>query len=288
MSLQTRSWRDVLAAPPRRRLLLSDPQDAEAAAAALAGGMVIVHGFANVYAITARPQRETVRRVNLLKGRPADQVCSITTTPLRIPLVYDWSRLPAGFTKGQLLSLMDALLWLGPCGFRGPAAAEVPDHLSQMDGWVRITQVIVPGYGCPSNDFLGRALAASGQDMLCITSATRSGHLSGGEEEPAHHRADALRAGLGSHPRLLLLEHDDDEDACRAYPMHAPMPTTIVAFHRAYGPDPEGRRRLVVERQGSLHLDDLRRVARRHGLEVVLGPRATRRLRLCEDALTRS
>lgn len=288
MSLQTRSGRDALPTPARRRLLLADPQHADAAAVALAGGAVVGHGFANLYAITTRPDRETVRRVNLMKGRPADQVGSIITTPLRIPLVYDWSRLPAGLTRMRVLSLMDTLLALGPCGFRGPAAVEVPDHLSQMDACARTAQVIVPGYACPSNDFLARALAAAGQDILHITSANRSRHLSGRDEEPAHHRADGLRADFDGHHEFLVLEHDDDEDARRAYPLHAPMSTTIVAFHRTFGPDSEGRLRLVVERHGSLHVDDLRRVVRGHGLEVVLGPRAMRRLRQREYAVAGS
>jgi hypothetical protein len=50
--------------------------DAAAAAAALAGGAVIAHGFANFYAITTRADADTVRGVNLLKGRPSGQVGS--------------------------------------------------------------------------------------------------------------------------------------------------------------------------------------------------------------------
>ena len=66
----------------------------DAAAFDLSRGAVIARGFANFYVLTARPDAATVRTVNMMKGRPPDQVGSITTTPLRMPLVYDWSLLP--------------------------------------------------------------------------------------------------------------------------------------------------------------------------------------------------
>jgi hypothetical protein len=61
---------------------------------------------------------------------------SITTTPSRIPLMYDWSRLPVGLTRRQVLGLIDTLFTLGPFGLRGPAATHVPDHLVQVDAGV--------------------------------------------------------------------------------------------------------------------------------------------------------
>src|ERR1700760_3373365 len=125
--------RQVNAAPPHRRMRLSDPRDVAEAAAALAEGSIVAQGFANFYVITTRPDAETVRRVNRMKGRPPDQVGSITSTPARIPLAYDWSRLPAGLTRNRIRGLMRTLFELGPFGFRGPAASHVPPHLSPVD-----------------------------------------------------------------------------------------------------------------------------------------------------------
>lgn len=262
----------------RVALVLTDPRAIDAAATGLAAGAVISHGFANFYVITTRPDAETVRGVNLMKGRPADQVGSITTTPVCIPFVYDWSRLPPELAQHDVLGLMDALFGLGPFGFRGPAAAHIPLHLTQLDEAVRTVQVIAPGYACPSNAFLGRAQSACGQDILYITSANRSRHLSGAEDEPAHYRADGLRAEFGHDPRFLVLEHADEALARGTYPLHAPMSTTILAFHKVAGTDRSGRPVLVVERHGSLHVNDVRRVVRPLGFEVALGPHASRRL----------
>ena len=79
----------------------------DAAPPALAGGGVIAQGFANFYVITTRPDLETVRRVNRMKGRPPTQVGSITSTPGRIALAYDWSRLPAEFGAEPGFALLE-------------------------------------------------------------------------------------------------------------------------------------------------------------------------------------
>ena len=263
------------------RLVVTDPQDVELAARALAAGAVIGHAFGNFYVITTRPDEATVRSVNLLKGRPVGQVGSITTTPLRIPRVYDWSALPAGLSAHDVLGLMDALFELGPFGFRGPAAPDVPDHLTQLDAGVRTAQVIAPGYACPSNRFLAAGLHAAGTDLLYITSANQSRHLSGAPDSPAHWRAAGLRADFGTDPRFQLLEHADEAAARARYPRHAPMSTTILAFHTLAAPASPpsgGRRTLVVERHGSLPVDAVREVVGRFGFDVVLGPLAGRRL----------
>ena len=260
------------------RLLVTDPQDVELAARALGAGAVIGHAFGNFYVITTRPDGATVGSVNLLKGRPVGQVGSITTTPLRIPRVYDWSALPGGLAEHYVLGLMDALFALGPFGFRGPAAPRVPDHLTQLDAGVRTAQVIAPGYACPSNDFLAASLFAAGTDLLYITSANQSRHLSGAPDSPAHWRAAGLRADFGADPRFELLEHADEAAARARYPRHAPMSTTILAFHALGEPSADGRRTLVVERHGSLPVEAVREVVGRFGFDIVLGPLAGRRL----------
>ncbi|MDV9189586.1 hypothetical protein R6L23_15420 [Streptomyces sp. SR27] len=54
--------------------------------------------------------------------------------------------------------------------------------------------VVAHGYACPSNAFLARALAVTNGDILYITSANRSRQATGARDEPAHWRADALKA----------------------------------------------------------------------------------------------
>jgi hypothetical protein len=63
-------------------------------------GAVVGHAFGNVYVITTRPDADVVRGVNLMKGRPANQVGSLTTTRELVPALF---------------------------GFRGPAGAHIPD-----------------------------------------------------------------------------------------------------------------------------------------------------------------
>jgi tRNA A37 threonylcarbamoyladenosine synthetase subunit TsaC/SUA5/YrdC len=263
-----------------RPLLLDSADDLADAAAVLAAGGVVGQGFGNFYVLTTRPDAATVRRINLLKGRPPDQVGSVVTTPLRIPLLFDWAALPDGLPGRVVRSLMDALFELGPFGFRGPAAAHVPDHLAQIDDRVRTTQVIAPGYACPSNRFLSRALDLVNGDLLYVTSANRSRHLTGAPDEPAHWRADGLRGEFGSDPGFVVLAHPDEAAARRRYPLHAPMSTTILAFHKVAHDGQDVR--LVVERHGSLPLEQLRSVVERVGFGLDTAPSAARRLELRE------
>lgn len=80
--------------PVPHRAFLDNPRDAAEAARLLADGAVVAHGFANFYAITTRPDLGTVRRVNLLKGRPADQVGSITGPAPVLTGAWDLDALP--------------------------------------------------------------------------------------------------------------------------------------------------------------------------------------------------
>jgi hypothetical protein len=265
-------------ARPRRRL--SDPLDRVNAAQALAEGVVIGHGFANFYVITARADEDSVRRVNLMKGRPPSQVGSITVPPSRIAELFDWSALPAGLTRRSVLGVVDTFFGLGPFGFRGPAAAHLPEHLTFIEDGVRTAQVIAPGYACPSNEFLARCLDATGAELLYITSANRSRHLTGADDTPAHWRAAGLRSEFGHRPDFAMLEHDDEDAARAAYPRHLPMSTTILAFHRL-GRDPDDPRpQLVLDRHGSLAVADVRAVLDGLGFGLAVGPRAVTRLQL--------
>lgn len=268
---------EELLIPPRSiRYFLSDHSGLEYAARSVADGGAVTHGFANFYAIVSRPDKAAVVRINRMKGRPDDQVGSVTTTPLRIAALFDWSRLPPGLTQHAVMSLMDALFDHGPFGFRGPAALGIPDHLTSTDTGVRTTQVIAPGYACHSNRFMALAMDLLNEDYLYITSANRSRHVTGADDEPAHYRGSAIKAEFGQEPGFVVLRHPDEEAAQLRYPRFAPMSTTLLAFHKLGSPD--GRPTLIVERHGSLHVDDLRPITDRHGFGITLGPKALTRL----------
>ena len=275
---------DVLIPPRSIRYFLSDGSGVDFAAHALASGGVVTQGFANFYAIVCRPDKSTVVGINRMKGRPDNQVGSVTSTPLRIPELFDWSKLPSGLTKHKVLGLMDAVFELGPFGFRGPAGAHMPDHLTSLDGNVRTTQVIAPGYACYSNRFIARAMDLINEDHLYITSANRSRHVTGAEDEPAHFRGSAIKAEFGNEQGFVVLRHPDEEAARTRYPQFSPMSTTILAFHKLGSPTPAGRPRLFVERHGSMHVDDLRPIVERLGFGLELGPKAQTRLPMREYA----
>lgn len=274
MTVSTRSTTARIGA---RRLIT---QDAAFAARSLDAGAVVAQAFANFYVITTRADEATVRRVNLMKGRPPTQVGSITAPPNSIREVWDFGDLPSGLTRRRVLQLVDAFFTLGPFGFRGPAAAHIPPHLTCPDGPVTTTQVIAPGYACPSNDFLAAALRATGDGYLYITSANRSRHLTGADDSPAHWRADGLVAEFGDEPGFLLVEHEDEAAARARYPRYLPMSTTILGFHRVEHVTGDRRPHLVLERHGSLPVDDVRRVLDDFGFGLVLGPKARTRLAL--------
>jgi hypothetical protein len=259
-------------------LFIDAPADVESVAQAIASGTVVGTAFGNFYVIVTRPDATAVRRVNVAKGRPIDQVGSITTAFERIPAMYDWSRLPAGVSMERIQGLMDALWSRGPFGFRGPAAEHVPDHLTQVDRGVRTAQVIAPGRMCPSNRLFSRAVGRLGTDMLYITSANRSRHLTGAEEEPAHWQAPDLAADFAHVPGFLLIEHRNEAAARAAYPGYAPTSVTLMSFHAVdRGP---ARPVLTIDRHGSLPIDEIRGVARLFGFDVTLGPAAQKRLRV--------
>jgi hypothetical protein len=250
------------------------------AASMIADGAISAQGFGNIYAIVSRPDAATVQRVNRTKRQPAGQTGSVLTTWRHIPSAFDWSRLPEGLEAETAMGLIDTLLDLGPFGFRGPAAAWLPDHLTAADAGVRTAQVIAPGFACPSNRLIAATLEATGGRILHVTSASRSSHASG-VEEPAHYRAEALAAEFAAElagPGFLLLRHRDEAHARARYPLHAPMSTTVLAFHKLGRPEPDGRPTLVVERHGSLHLDDLAVIVGRWGLGLDPAPLARRRL----------
>ena len=248
-------------------LSLSVPSDRRAAARATAGGAALFYGFGNFCALAALPDHTSVLRINRLKGRPPAQAGSVTSDPQRMALAFDWSRVPRHFEPELLISMMADFQALGPIGFRGPAAALVPDHLTVSDGGMRTVQHISAGVRCRSNALVREVLELTGEDLLFITSANSSGHRSA-----AHFEMDAIRAEFGHRRDVVMIGHDDETANRLSYPRHLPCSTSIVAFHRDVR---EGDRpALVIERHGSLGIDAAREVADRHGYGLLVAPSA--------------
>jgi tRNA A37 threonylcarbamoyladenosine synthetase subunit TsaC/SUA5/YrdC len=250
-------------------LSLEIPSDRRAAARATAAGATLFYGFGNFCALAALPDQTSVLRVNRMKGRPARHAGSVTSDPGRMQLAFDWSAIPADIEPDILLMLMTELQSLGPIGFRGPAAARVPDHLTVVDGGIRTAQHISPGVRCRSNALIGDVLDRTGEDMLFITSANTSGHRSH-RTEAAHCEMDEVYREFGHRRDVVMIGHADEEAARRFYPHHLPCSTSILAFHRDVREG--GRPALVLERHGSLGVDMIRTVAGRHGFALAIAP----------------
>ena len=240
--------------------------DRRLAAAATARGAVLFYGFGNFYALAALPSRGSVERVNRLKGRPLAQAGSVTTDPSRTQLVFDWARLPRNLTAEAVTAVMDDLYGLGPIGFRGPAASWVPRHLTVDDDGVRTVQHISPGVRCRSNALIRDVLDRTGESALSITSANRS-------HEPAHFELASIAREFGSVPGVVMIGHSDEAAVRASYRRHLPGSTSIVSFHRR-----QARPALLLERLGSLAVEDVRTVVARHGLELVVAPSARVRI----------
>jgi tRNA A37 threonylcarbamoyladenosine synthetase subunit TsaC/SUA5/YrdC len=245
-------------------LNLASAADRRTAAIATVNGASLFYGFGNFCALAAMPDRASMRRVNRLKGRPLDQVGSVTTDPARAHLVFDWE----GIDRVAIEAVMADFLALGPIGFRGPAATRVPEHLTLGDDGTRTAQLISPGDTCPSNHLIAEILERSGEDLLFITSANTSSTVSN-RTEAAHCEMRAIRDEFGHHPAAVLIGHPDEHAARRRYPRHLPCSTSIVAFHRVG---------LVLERHGSLGIDDARAIAARHGIELSVAAGAESRV----------
>ncbi|HEY1538331.1 MAG TPA: hypothetical protein VGF63_02955 [Solirubrobacteraceae bacterium] len=266
----------------RTALDVADAQQRTLAACATALGAALFYSFGNFCAVAAHPRWESVRRVNLLKGRPENQVGSVTTTRDRYEKLFDWRALPAGLTQARVLALMDDFYALGPMGFRGPAAAIVPGHLTSLDAQTRTTQVIAPGHRCPSNALLEEILGLVADDFLFITSANVSSGVTG-RVEPAHYDLEGIQTDFGDQDGVVLIGHRTEAKARASYPRHLPMSTSIVAFHKL-GVDAAGEPAIVLERHGSLDLGDMREVVARHGFGLMLEQRARERLPMRDDA----
>jgi 2-isopropylmalate synthase len=266
-----------------RTLDLADPSDRAFAAHATALGAALFYSFGNFCAIAAHPRLESVVRVNLLKGRTENQVGSLTTTRDRFRRLFDWELLPEGLSRDVVLALMDDFYALGPMGFRGPAALGIPGQLTSLDAETRTTQLIGPGHRCPSNELLDEILARVDEDFLFITSANVSKGVTG-RIEAAHYDLAGMQADFGDGDGIVLIGHRDEPAVRASYPRHLPMSTSILAFHKLER-DEAGRPALVLERHGSLGVEDVRATVERHGFELVLAEGARERLPLRDDVL---
>jgi hypothetical protein len=267
----------------RESALDLDDSDARAfATSAVALGAALFYSFGNFCAVAAHPDRRSVVRVNLLKGRPENQVGSVTTTRDRIDALFEWPELPEGLTREQVVALMDEFYELGPMGFRGPARAQIPPQVATLDGEIRTTQLIAPGYRCPSNELLAAVLDRTGVDYLFITSANVSSGVTG-RVEPAHYDLRGMQDDFGDCDGIVVIGHRDEARVRASYPRHLPMSTSILAFHKL-ARDEAGRRALILERHGSLHVDDVRRLVEQHGFGLLVAATAHERLPLRDDA----
>ena len=263
---------------------IADPEDRALAARATALGAAAFYSFGNFCAVAAHPRWESVRRVNVLKGRPENQVGSVTTTRNRFGLLFDWRALPGDLTRDRVLALMDDFFELGPMGFRGPAAPIIPGHCSSLDGETRTTQVIAPGYRCESNKLLDEILGLIEDDFLFITSANVSSGITG-RVEPAHYDLQGIQQDFGHLDGVVLIGHRAEARVRATYPRHLPMSTSIVAFHKL-GTGEAGEPAIVLERHGSLDVEPIREIVARHGFGLVLEAGARKRLPMRDDAPT--
>jgi tRNA A37 threonylcarbamoyladenosine synthetase subunit TsaC/SUA5/YrdC len=237
---------------------IADLAQRREAAEATAAGAALFYAFGNFCALAAKPDLRSLRAMNALKGRPRDQVGSVTTTPERANKFFDWDRVNVPWSA--LVATMGELQALGPIGFRGPAAASVPEHLTS-GGTV---QLISPGDRCPSNALIGDVLDLVGEDILYITSANTSSHVSK-QIEAAHYEMREIQREFGHRDDVVLIGHRNERANRREYPHHLPCSTSIVAF---------GEGELVLERLGSLSADAIARIAERHGLGLRIGEAA--------------
>jgi hypothetical protein len=256
-------------------LCLANEPDVALAAEALVEGLPVAAGFANFYVIYTRADAATVARMNVWKGRPPHQTGSIGTTPLRVPTLFDYTRLPPGLTETRVLDVMEAFLARGPVGFRGPAAPDLPGHMTGRDGAARTAQTIVPGYRCPSNGLVARAIERLPERYLYITSANLSHHRTG-IEEPAHWKPAPLVFDFRHIVHLQLIRHASENAAHESYPGYAEMSTTVLSFHRPARVD--GRVALRLERYGSLDLPEVRALLDRFDLALEIAESGRERL----------
>lgn len=259
--------------------------DKDFAAHALALGAPVFHPFGNFMALTFHPDLESMRTVNVAKGREPEQVASLITTREHFAEVFDFSKLPEGLTEEKVMELMDSFYdhsksgVAGPFGFRGPAADHIPDHLTSVDKktGVRTVQIIAPGYSCESNELVRKALdkANEGKEKedhlayFAVTSANISSHLTG-RDEPAHYRIDGIQQDFGDRePGFVIVGHKRPRKIRKHYPHHEPNSTSIVDISRTHVSE-NGQVSIFLARHGSLADERISEVVSQKGLALII------------------
>lgn len=222
--------------------------DRTRAAEATAEGAALFYAFGNFCALAARPDLPTLHAMNALKGRPHGQVGSVTTTPEHTNRVFDWDAIHLPWSS--VMGVMADLHALGPIGFRGPAAPQIPAHLT-VDGTV---QLIMPGDACPSNGLVAETLDLIGEDILYITSANAN-------KDHTHYAMAEIRKEFGHRDDVVFIGHRNERANRRRYPRHLPCSTSIVSAGGSQG-------ELILERHGSLDAHFIALVAAKHGLDL--------------------
>lgn len=266
---------------------------------ALASGAPGIIRFGNFFAMLSDAHEESVRSVNKKKGRTIDQTSSVVTTREHIDSLFDWDKLPEGLTKVDVNSMMDAFYdksdanphaeFAGPFGFRGPAAAHIPDHLTSIDEetGIRTVQLIAADYDDLSNKVISIGLKAKkeigGDDQpnyFAITSVNESSK-STGKDEPAHW---LMRGVKQTFPNGFFLLGDRNQEreyeTGSLYPKHEQNSTTIIDFSRTQ--DVDGRSAVYLARHGSLSDQDTTQVVNNVGLGLIIDASARPNLKLRE------
>lgn len=242
-------------------------------AALIAAGAVAVQPFGNIYALVARSDGQSLRRLNARAGRHPGCPGSVVTVWRHIPTVFDWSALPDGLESETVMEIIDTLLAQGPFGFRGPASQRMPAHLTSVAAGVRTARLIAPGYRCASNRLIEATLAVTGDRLLAV--AATCAHAGAGAPDAAPHwRADTIAVAFADAPGMVLVRHPDEAATEGAHPQAAAA-ATVLGFHRLGRPDAQGRPTLLLERQGSYPVEALRKTldAWGFGLDVTAARR---------------
>jgi hypothetical protein len=104
-----------------------------------------------------------------------------------------------------------------------------------------------------------------------------------GRVEAAHYDLEGIQRDFGKRDGIVLIGHADEGLVRAGYPQYLPMSTSILAFHRIEQ-DERGRPALLLERHGSLPVEEVRAVVAQHGFGLVLGAGARERLPMRDDA----
>lgn len=253
---------------------LAKPDDRIFAAHALSLGVPVFHGFGNFYALTCHPHIEVIRSVNAAKGRPLDQTASATTTKHFFDGLFNWDKLPSGFTKKQIRTMIDRFYDMGPFGFRGPAAENTLKHMTkEIDGKITL-QVIAPGYHCLSNALLEVGLKKAGLTYFAATSPNISSNVTG-VEEAAHYKIAGIKKDFGKiAPGFVMLGHTDETKIIEQYPNHDLMSTSIISFDTTIGDSPK----VIIERHGSMSMEKMTGILQSLQIDYVIGEKAKKRL----------